>query len=59
MEEHKHRFLCFGISRVLRPDIKLQAIFRRGIAVLRRKVLPHTQARGLREVGEGAHWWLV
>ena len=59
MKEHKHGLLRLGVTRILCPDIQLQAVLGRGVVVLGGKVLPDTQAGRLRKVWEGAHGWLV
>lgn len=59
VKENQDWLLCLGIARVLGPDIKLQAVFRRRVAVLSREVLPYTQPRRLGEVRERADWWLI
>jgi hypothetical protein len=59
MKEHQYRLLRLGVTGTLRPDIELQTVLRRRVAVLSGEVLPYAQPRRLGEVGEGAHWWLV
>jgi hypothetical protein len=59
VQENQYWPLHLGITRVLGPDVEFQAVLRRGVVVQGCKILPHTQARRLGEVGKGAHWRFV
>lgn len=59
MKEHQYRLFRLGVTGALCPDVELQTVLRRRIAVLSGEVLPYAQPRRLSEVGKGAHWWFV